>query len=616
MVCSVSEKDSASGITTPNKLNFKQFKSIYSRATQKMNIKLSAILLPLLLAACAHAPLPDAEVEAADPHDLGAMQPEVSEAEQALLYPRMELSSQMLYTFLLADIAAQRGQTELAAQAYLELAKSTRDLRAVRRAAQLAYESRQMETTLEAFRLWNELEPKAVMPRQMLATVLVSGGKLEEARPYLVELLATDPNNAGRHFIQVYPLFVRYGDKVAVYKMLRELAQPYPRIAEMHWVLAQAAEAAAQHADALREVRQARVLRPEWELPVLLEAQLLQIDAPVEAVTTIKKFLNDYPEANEVRLFYARLLLEQKQYQESRTQFQQLHKKKPDNADLAFAIALLSLQMGELDRAEIELKQMLVDGKRDGATVHYYLGQLHEAKKDDAVALQEYQQVQEGEYVFPARMRMSYLLVKANRLNEARTVLQQTSAGNDQQFMQLVLTEGQVLRDAKQYDEAFRVLSKGLEKLPGQPDLLYEAAMVADRQGKTDTFEAMLRKLIKAAPDHAHAYNALGYSLLERKVRLAEAMKLIEKAHQLAPDDAAILDSMGWGYYLTGNQAKSLEFMRRAYATLPDAEIAAHLGEVLWQQGAREEAKSIWLDSLQKNPDSAVLKAVIKKFLP
>jgi len=588
-----------------------------------MKIKFNALFLPLLLAACAHAPQRDSEDLAAEQNateqralEMSDVPSALSEAEKEAAYPKIELSSQMLYTFLLADIAAQRGQKELAAQAYMELAKTTRDLRAVRRAAQLSFETHQLEQTLEALKLWHELEPQAVMPKQMLATVLVSGGKLEEARPYLVELLASDTRNAGRNFVQLYPLFGRYADKQAVYKMLRELAQPYLNFAEVHWVLAQSAEVAAQHEEALSEVREAHALRPEWELPVLLEAQLLQTKAPAEALAVIKKFLSEYPEANEVRLFYARSLLEQKQYKESRTQFQQLLKTKPDNAELAFAVALLSIQMGELDRAEQELRQTLSVGKKDGATVHYYLAQLNEAKKNDVVALQEYQQVKEGEYVFPSRLRIAFLLVKAGKLNEAREVLHQTEAKNNQQRALLILTEGQILRDAKQYDLAFQVLSQGLEKLPNHPDLLYEAAMVADKQGKADIFEEMLRKLIKVDPEHAHAYNALGYSLLERKVRLAEAMQLVEKAYQLAPDDPAIIDSMGWGYYLTGDLTRSVEFMRRAYAAFPDPEVAAHLGEVLWQQGAREEAKIIWQDNLKKNPENAVLKAVIKKFLP
>ena len=581
-------------------------------------IKLSAFLLPVLLAACAHTPQNGQDVHAAgQPHlDMPTEQVAMTDTEKNRAYPKLELTGEMVYTFLLADIAAQRGQTELAAQAYIELAKTTRDVRVARRAAQLAYASRQMEQTLEALKLWQELEPQAVMPRQMLATVLVSGGKMEDARTYLVELLASDSKNAGRNFVQLYPLFARYSDKAAVYKVLQDLAQPYPQFAEMHGVLAQAAAEANQHEEALVEVRKARALRPEWEFPVVLEAQFKFKKTPAEALAGVKKFLSDYPEANEVRLFYARSLLEQKQYLESRFQFQNLLKQKPENAELAFAIALLSIQLGELDRAEKELMQTLSVGRKDSSTVHYYLGQLHEAKKSEAVALQEYRQVKEGDYLFPSRLRIAYLLVKAKKLGEAREVLHQTAAKNNQQRAQLVLTEGQILRDAEQYDTAFKVLSKGLEKQPNHPDMLYEAAMTADKQGKHLILESLLRKLIKVAPDHAHAYNALGYSLLERRERLAEAMQLVEKAHQLEPDSAAIMDSVGWGYYLTGNISKSLEFMRRAYAVIPDPEIAAHLGEVLWQQGARDEAKSIWQENLKKNPDNAVLKAVIKKFMP
>ena len=583
-----------------------------------MNKKFSTVLLSLVLAACAHAPQPGTQAERVeqDGVDMEIPVPNLSAAENEQSYPKQELSSQMLYTFLLADIAAQRGQVELAAQAYLDLAKTTRDLRVARRAAQLAYESHQMELALESLKLWQELDPKAVMPKQMLVTVLISGGKLEEAQPYLAELLAADADNAGRNIVQVYPLLARYGDKMAVYKMLQALAQPYLRYAEMHWVLAQAASAAGQHEEALKEVREARILRPEWEMPVLLEAQLLLPAAPEESIEIAKKYLAVNPDASEVRMFYARSLIEQKQYQESRAQFQLLLKKQPENSELAFAIALLSLQMGELDRAESELKQALAVGKKDSSTVHYYLAQLHEAKKNDDAAMQEYQKVKEGEYVFSARLRMAYLLVKNNKVNEARELLHQTTARNNQQRAQLILTEGQILRDAKKYDQAYTVLSKGLELLPNQPDLLYEAAMMADKQGKYDVFEKTLRKLIKVTPDNAQAYNALGYSLLERNVRLAEAMELVEKAYQLAPDDAAIMDSMGWGYYRLGNLPKSLEYMRRAYAAFPDPEVAAHLGEVLWQSDAKEEAKKIWQNTLKVHPDNAVLQAVIKKFMP
>lgn len=539
-----------------------------------------------------------------------------SAAADKLVLPRLELNEQMMYQFLLADIAAQRGNQELAVQIYLDLARNTRDPRVARRAAQLAYESHQLKHALEAFRLWQDVEPTSQLAKQMLATLLLSGGKLEEAQPQVARLLAADPENAGRALMQMFPLFARHPDKMAAFNSLRELARPYPQFAEAHWVVAQAAASAAQHGVAKEEARQTRAVRPEWDMGALLEAQLLMREAPQQALAELKKYLASYPDANEVRLFYARALLEQRQYPESRVQFQKLQQQHPDNAELALAVAMLSLQMGELDRAEEELQKSLRAGKKDNATVYYYLAQLNEAKKNDAVALQQYGLVKAGEYVYPSRLRMAYLLNKTGRLKEAREVLQQTAVQDNQQRAQLLLVEAQLLRDAKQYDPAARVLTQGLEKFPENQELLYEAAMVADKQGKAEIFEAYIHRLIKIAPDHAHAYNALGYSLLERNVRLQEGMRLVEKAYQLSPDDAAIMDSMGWGYYRMGDLPRSLEFMRRAYAAYPDPEVAAHLGEVLWQSGARDEARKVWQDSLKENPGSAVLQAVIKRFMP
>jgi Flp pilus assembly protein TadD len=173
-----------------------------------------------------------------------------------------------------------------------------------------------------------------------------------------------------------------------------------------------------------------------------------------------------------------------------------------------------------------------------------------------------------------------------------------------------------MLREEKKYDASYQVLAKGLEKFPEHPDLLYQTAMAADKLNKSELFEQLIRKLIKIAPDNAHAYNALGYSLLDRNQRIPEAMKLVEKAYKLAPDDAAIIDSMGWGNYLLGNLGKSLEFLNKAYTANPDPEIAAHLGEVLWKNGDKDGARKVWVDSAKDNPDNEALKAVMKRFIP
>ena len=283
---------------------------------------------------------------------------------------------------------------------------------------------------------------------------------------------------------------------------------------------------------------------------------------------------------------------------------------------MAFAIALLSMQLGELGRAEKELQETLARGKKDADTVHYYLGQLDEAKKDDVAALAQYLQVQNGDYVYAAHLREAYLLNKAGKLNEALDALGSAPVTDEQQRLTRVLIEAQMLRDAKQYGPSYKVLLEALKLSPNQPQLLFETAMAADKLGKTEIFEQTLRKLLQLAPDDAQAYNALGYSYLDRNVRLEEGMQLVEKAYQLVPDDAAITDSVGWGYYRLGKLDKSAEFLRRAFAADPDPEIAGHLAEVLWAKGNKEEAKKIWQDAMKANPENDALRALVKRFAP
>lgn len=572
------------------------------------------ILFPLLLSACAHAPLGgDAAKSGANTRG-GA--PENTQASSQLPLPNVALDERVLYEFLLGDIALQRGRPELAAQAYWDLAKTTRDPRVARRAAQLAFESRQMDKSLEAFTLWQELEPSAPLAKQMLVSLLLSGGKLQEARPHVEGWLAADPKNTGHIFMQIYSLLMRAPNKTGALDWLIDVARPYPKVAEAHWAVAQIAAAANNKELALAEIHQAVKLRPEWDMAVVFEAQLLMPAEPKTALELLRNFLSTHPSNKEIRLFYARALLEQKLYGESRTQFQQLLAVNQENIELAFAIALLSLQMGELDRAEKELQETLSKGKKDAGTVHYYLAQLNEAKKDDVAALAQYRQVQDGEYVYAARLREAYLLNKAGKINEARIALKNAPAASNQQRVTVILIEAQILREAKQFDISYKILAEALEKLPNHPQLLFEAAMAADKLGKPELFEQLLRKLLQVAPEHAQANNALGYSFLERNVRLEEGMQLVEKAYQLAPDDAAITDSMGWGYYRLGKLDKSLEFLRRAFATTPDPEIAAHLGEVLWVQGNKDEARKIWQDTLKAHPDSESLRVLIKRFIP
>lgn len=530
--------------------------------------------------------------------------------------PKQELSEEVLYEFVMLELASQRGHTEMASQVALDLAKKTRDPRIASRAAQLAFESRQMDRALEAFRLWQELEPTSLLSKRMLISMLLSGGKLDEARPLLVSLLATDKGNAGHIFMQINPMLTPYPDKLSVLSLVRELAVPYPQVAEAHWVVAQAALAKGELILALAEVQKARELRPDWDAALVLEAQVLMRSKPDTALDNVSRYLAKNPGAREVRLFYARALLEQKQYAQSREQFRQILAGGEDNTEIALAVALISVQMNELDEAEGQLKQLLAKGGRHQGAVNFYLGQLSEAKQRDGEALAYYQQVAEGENLYSAQLRAVFLLNKAGKLDAARAQVHKIQSANNQQRGQLVLIEAQLLEEAGQYVAKYQVLTQGLEKLPNHPELLYDAAMTAEKLGRLDIFEQQLRKLIQIRPDSAQAYNALGYGFLEHNMRLEEALQLVQKANQLAPDDPAILDSVGWGYFRAGKLTESLSYLRRAFAANPDPEIAAHLGEVLWTNGEKSEADKVLRDSLAAHPGNAVLQAVIKRLMP
>lgn len=574
------------------------------------------LLGSLLLTACAHAPARTPVNQIVQPEAADQVEQPEPQAEAPQVLPNIELSSELLYEFLLSEIASQRGNDTLAVEGITDLAKKTRDPRLAMRAAHLALQFGQIDKAIEALRIWRDADPSSLMARRMLSSVLLRSGKLDEAGEEFVKLLKADEDHSGQTFVQIYQMLAAYPDKAAALKLLRELAQLYPRVAEAHWGVAQLAQASGDGELALNEVRQARRLRPDWDMAVSLEALLLQKNAPQQGLDVLHSYLSSYPDAREIRLQYARALLDQKQYKPARDEFQRMADDNPDNPDMAYAIALISLQLNDLKSAEIQLKHALSKGKKEQDTVQYYLGQLSEAKKNEEEAIAYYREVKGGEYQVTAQIRIAYLLSKRGQLAEARQLLQQARATDNHQRVQLAMVEAQILREANQFDEAYRVLNQALEKLPNHIDLLYETAMMADKVGKPDVFEQLMRKLIKIKPDHAQAYNALGYGMLERNERIPEAMQLVEKALQLAPDDAAIMDSVGWGYYRSGKLDESVKMLRRAFAGNANPEIAAHLGEVLWVRGDKEEAKKIWQDSLKENSGNEQLQAVIKKFDP
>jgi len=576
----------------------------------------------LMLAACAQGPArtdaaaADPSVSESEPDQPHSAAAGASRSPSARVLPNQDLTEAVLYEYLLAEIAGQRGSIGLSAQAYADLAKRTRDPRIARRATEIALYARMPNAAIESAQIWYETEPTSMQALQTLTSLLINAKRHTDAMPYLQKLLAAEGNSAADGFLQLSRLLANSQDKTLTLALVQQLAQPYPKLAQAHFAVAQAAVAADKRELALTEVRTASELKPDWEPAALLEAQLLQRQSNALALQRLASFLERYPKAKDVRMSYARVLVAERKYPEARVEFQRLSRDFPDNVDVVFAIGVLSLQLQDYAQAEAFFKRLLVLPYREKNSVRMYLGQIAEDQKHYPDALRWYEEITGGEQHLQAQIRYAQVLYKQDKLDAARAYLRQIETDSGQARAQVLLTEAQMLRDANRTREAFDLIESALENMPDQPELLYDYAMLAEKLERMDLLESNLKKLIKLQPDHAHAYNALGYSLADRNLRLPEAQELIEKALQLAPDDPFIIDSMGWLLYRTGNNKQALEYLRRAYTARADPEIAAHLGEVLWAAGEQGEAEKIWLEAVKKTPGNDALNSTIKRFKP
>ena len=542
------------------------------------------------------------------------LQADIVESAEPVASPKVELTAQILYQFLLAEVAAQRGQYDLAARAHADLASSTRDPRIARRAAEVAMIAKQLDLALEQTRLWLELEPTSTPARQMLATLLAAGNRLDELADLLAKDLAADGARVGESLLRLSRVMSRHPDKLAVQKLIEQLAAPYDHLPEAHMARAQAAIGVKETLRALVAIDKALALRPHWEVAAITKAQLLE-RGPTQTAF-LKAFTAANPTAYEARQAYARALVGDKQYAEARAEFRALHQAQPGNVEYSYALGILALQLTDLVDAEQNLRHVLEFGKGDQNPVRYYLAQIAEETKRVDEALDLYASVDGGEHQLSAALRSAQILVQAGRSDEARAKLSFARSVSPKEEPRLLIAEAQLLREGGRHEEVLKLLSDGLLKNPNQPELLYESAITAEKLDKLELAEQGFRKLIALQPDQALGYNALGYSLADRNVRLEEAQTLIDKALSLAPDDPFILDSKGWLLFRQGKPEQALTPLRQAYAQRPDAEIAAHLGEVLWTLGRIDEARTLWLDAVKTHPSNTLLSATIKRFNP
>ncbi len=551
-------------------------------------------------------------------------------------YPDHDLDDATLYQLVLAEIASQRGMPETAFIAEYNLAKETGDARLARRATEFALMAHQGTGALQGARLWSQLDPDSEEARATMLTVLIAQNRLDEAEPVLRDTLAHAPDKSVA-FGQIGQSLARSGNRQAALEVLERLALPYDSLPAAHLAIAQNAFAAGQHDVAVAEARRAAALDGNDENAPVLAAQYLQTSDPKTAGQILEDFLRRHENSVQVRMAYARYLAGQKRYEDSGAQFRIILKQHPHDAETLYALGLLAYQAERLPEAEDYFHRFIAvregepqadEGEsesdedssssqasaRSANAGYLYLAQIAEDEKDYPKALEALSNITDGDELLTAELQHAAVLAKMNRLDEARVELHAIPASNQRERVQILLTEAQLLTDAKRGDEALALLNTALKEYPDDPDLLYDEGMTAERLNQLELMETSLRTLIKLHPENAQAYNALGYSWADRNLHLNEALDLIQKALSLSPDDASIIDSLGWVQYRLGDSKDALDNLMRAYELRGDAEIAVHLGEVLWVQGRRDDAQKYWKEAEHKDPGNEVLQATLERF--
>jgi tetratricopeptide (TPR) repeat protein len=526
------------------------------------------------------------------------------------------LTETILYALLLGEIAGQRGEADLASEAYTDLALKTADARIVKRAVELAVKARKFDDARRMASMWVDIEPESFKARQVLIPLLIGQEDFAQALPHVKAVLAMKERSPGVNFMHMQSLLGRYTDKAAALELIKEAASGYAGIPESHYAVAQAAWSAARYDLAKQSLDTALSLKPGWEAAALFRGQVQQQQGDAAMLAYWKGFLQTYPEANDVRLAYAKALAKAGQYQEARAEFGGLSKTTGNPAEITYAIALLSMQVDDLDGAEHNFRQALKQGYDDEDTIRLYLAQISEMRSRYEEAVARYDEIAPGERYLEARLKSALMFGKMKRLAEGKARLDALTPANDREKIRIIQAEAQMLRESGDQNGAFATLDRALKALPDSDDLIYDRAMAAERIGRLDIMEADLRRLIEKDPGHAHAYNALGYTLADRTERIDEALKLLEQALKLQPDDPFILDSMGWALYKAKRLEEAEAHLRRAYDGRADPEIAAHLGEVLWLRGQREEARKLFSEVAKKHPDNDVLRETMARLKP
>lgn len=536
-------------------------------------------------------------------------------------------SAQIFYQVLLGEMSAASGDTGSAVSLLLDAARKTQDEALFRRAADLALGARAGDTALQVARAWRQVMPRSLQASRYVLQILLAMNRVGESGEALKSVLELTPGAERAQILTVLPsLYGRASDKklaASVVEQSLSAALADVQTAGAAWTaVGRMRLAAGETAGALDAVR--RALSADARSPVALglALELMSPKLP-QAEALVLQYLQSPQVADAlVRLNYARNLLDTQRYAESAQQLQQLTREHPNFPDGWLLLGSLQMEQPQMAQAEASLQRYLAlsekqdqdsRNRRGIAQAHLMLAQIAERKGDLAGAEQWLGRIDDRELLVQTQSRRASLLARQGKMSQARSLIQQLPEQTAEDARRKLLAEVNLLREFKDHRSAYELMSQAVEAAPKDHELLYEKSMLAEKLNRIEEMETLLRQVMQLKPDYHAAYNALGYSLADRGLRLPEAKQLIQKALEYAPADPYILDSLAWVEFRLGRPQEALRVIETAYRAKPDAEIAAHYGEILWSLGQRDKARAIWREGLQLNADNDTLQETLKR---
>ncbi len=529
--------------------------------------------------------------------------------EKAKVYS--SFSEETVFSLLSAELAGQRNRFDIALDNYVTQAINTQDPGVSERAFRIAEYLGADQPALDTALIWAKNAPDDLEAQRAAAVQLARAGRYDDSMVYMEKVLQ-GKGDTHFDFLALSAADTDQETRNGLMKSFDRLLQRHPHNNQLIFGKALLLQQDGDNKGALTLLEDNPPEDGEIA-PILLRARLLQgMNRGDEALPLLQKSIRKYPDDKRLRLTYARMLVEQDRMDDAKAEFSSLVQQYPEDDELRYSLALVCLEAKAWEEAKGYLEDLIArESHVDSA--HLNLGRIAEERNDPQGALIEYAQVGPGNDYLPAQLRQADILMNNGKTAEALSKLAVQRDEQPDYAIQLYLIEAETLSANNQGDKAWKTLQQALQQYPDDLNLLYTRAMQAEKRNDLAQMEKDLRLIIKRDPDNAMALNALGYTLSDRTTRYAEAKTLIEQAHQLNPEDPAVLDSLGWVNFRLGNLDEAERYLRQALERFPDHEVAAHLGEVLWTKGNQREAKQIWGKFLKDQPDSTILRSTIKR---